>query len=186
MTGALILDRDGVLIEAASPGQYLRSWQDVRPIRGSIRTLFSLRDFGIRPILVMTNQSGIGRGVVRWDEVLDANRAFLDIASSAIDGFYLCPHAPEDDCDCRKPRDGMVRRAMFMHDFDPEKSLVVGDHHDDMGLAEAIGAEFILVKTGRGDSCLADLEAAAFFSIVADFRAAAPMIRVWWWRQMDS
>ena len=76
-------------------------------------------------------------------------------AGASLDGIYVCPHAPEDGCDCRKPRPGMALRAAADWHFDPRTAVVIGDKASDIGLGRAIGAKTILVRTGYGEAELA-------------------------------
>lgn len=187
MGGALILDRDGVLLECMGEAQYLTHLRDMEWIPGSRQALFDLsQKYAIHPIIVVTNQAGIGKGIVSWDRVLKVNRRFFVESHPCVNGYYLCPHAPEDACDCRKPKPGLVLRAAHSHGFDPKRSLIVGDCLTDMDLADAVGAEFILVETGRGESALREIAPLQPVTC-ADFLSAVPLILEWWSRSgIDS
>ena len=112
---------------------------------------------------------GVGRGIQHRLEPLHhfggldrmAGRAHFQIGvgpghpqlgeeGAAIDGIYICPHGPDDDCDCRKPLPGMVDQAVADHHFDPARAFMIGDKEVDVELGQAVGAETFLVRTGHG------------------------------------
>ena len=111
---------------------------------------------------VTTNQGGIGLGFYEEQFVLDLHKemsATVAAAGGRIDGWYYCPHYPTAvierlrmDCDCRKPKPGMIRQAATELPLDLSRSYVVGDKVADVGLARAVGAKGILVKTGHGEA----------------------------------
>lgn len=147
-----ILDRDGVLnreregVWLSDPSQW--EWED-----GSLQALQRLTQAGIK-ISIVSNQSGIGRGVVSRSEV-DGLHQWLEteLASESIElaGVYLCPHAPEDGCDCRKPLPGMVREAMAKSGVAKEHSILIGDDKRDLDAGRAAGVRVALVRTGKGE-----------------------------------
>ncbi len=150
MRAALFLDRDGVLNENR-PG-HVRSWEEYRFLPGvkdalarAARTEFA--------IVVVTNQSVIGRGFATRNTVEDIHRRMTaEIAASGgrVDAVYLCPHAPEDGCDCRKPRPGMLLAAAREMGLDLARSWMVGDAATDVAVAQAAGVRPVLVLSGRG------------------------------------
>jgi D-glycero-D-manno-heptose 1,7-bisphosphate phosphatase len=99
----------------------------------------------------------------------------LAAEDAAIDGIYLCPHGPDDDCACRKPLPGMVEQAVADHGFDPRLAFVVGDKAADVALAHAVGAAGILVRTGWGAKTERE-EDCAPDAIVDDLPAAVAWI----------
>ena len=110
------------------------------------------------PVIVITNQSGVGRGffpeslVGAVHELMTEQLAALDAHLEAI---YYCPHTSADGCDCRKPKLGMLEHAAREHSFDLRRSFVVGDRYVDIELAHGAGARGILVRTGYGEGELA-------------------------------
>lgn len=145
----LILDRDGTLIEER---HYLSDPAGVALLPGVGAALREARrlDLGL---LVVTNQSGVGRGYFSLDrlaEIHDRLQYLLAEESVELDGIYFCPHTPADDCRCRKPRPGMVEQAAREHGFDPSDAYVVGDKRCDVELGQATGATTFLVRTGYG------------------------------------
>jgi D-glycero-D-manno-heptose 1,7-bisphosphate phosphatase len=110
------------------------------------------------PVLVITNQSGVGRGYFPesfMKTIHDLMSEQLAAKDGHIDGFYYCPHTSSDDCHCRKPKLGMLERAAREHSLDLHRSFVVGDRYVDMELAHRAGARGIFVRTGYGEGELA-------------------------------
>lgn len=146
---AVFLDRDGTMIE--DPG-YLSEPDEVRLLPGAGRAVSMLNRAGL-PVVVVTNQSGIGRGFFRAERLGEIHARLEEVLAeegARIDGIYFCPHLPQDRCRCRKPAPGMVERACGELGLDPEKSYVVGDKASDVGLARNVGAKAVLVMTGEG------------------------------------
>lgn len=145
----VLIDRDGTInVEK----HYLSDPDQLELYPGvgaAIRRLNRL-DLGVA---VVTNQSGIARGyfdLVRLDRVHDRLFAMLEAEGAAIDGIYVCPHGPKDECGCRKPLPGMVNQAVAEHNFDPARSFMIGDKEADVELGHAVGAISLLVRTGHG------------------------------------
>jgi D-glycero-D-manno-heptose 1,7-bisphosphate phosphatase len=149
-----ILDRDGTINEEVG---YVLHPAEMRLLPGAADAIRRLRELGLG-IVVVTNQSPIGRGLLteqRLGDIHDRLRELLGDEGASIDEIEFCPHTPEDGCTCRKPRTGMVDRAARRLDFDPSQAFLVGDHAGDMQLGRAVGAETILVLTGHGaEECL--------------------------------
>lgn len=149
-----ILDRDGTVIVERN---YLSDPAQVELIPGAAQGLRELRELGFG-LLVVTNQSGIGRGYfneTRLAEVHQKLRELLAGEGIGLDGIYYCPHVPEDDCRCRKPETRLLEIAAADHSFDPGQSFVIGDKPCDVELGRNIGAPTILVRTGYGQEIAA-------------------------------
>lgn len=137
MRPAVFLDRDGTLVH---DGGYLHRPEDYRRLPGVAEGLGLLRGAGFR-LVVVTNQSGIGRGyfgaadLARFQEVLVEDLRSLGVE---LDGIYVCPHRPDEDCPCRKPRPGLVHRAIRELDLDPARSFAVGDRPRDVELVHTV------------------------------------------------
>jgi histidinol-phosphate phosphatase family protein len=156
MKRAVFLDRDGTLIEEAG---YLDRLDrlSIYPYTVDAVRLFNRAGFAV---IVISNQSGIGRGVVRESFVAEAHAhisARLAAGGASLDGFYYCPHHPDASvaafrqrCECRKPAAGMLITAAAEHGLDLTRSFVVGDRWDDVGAARAAGAKGVLVRSGYG------------------------------------
>lgn len=147
----VFLDRDGTL--NYDPG-YLQSAAELHVLPGVAAALARLKAAGAR-LVVVTNQSGIGRGFLTLKD-LEAIHArlqgILEQGDAALDAIYFCPHHPNDGCRCRKPGTGMVERAVSELQVDLKRSYVVGDRARDMQLARNVGAKAILVPSGQIDA----------------------------------
>jgi D-glycero-D-manno-heptose 1,7-bisphosphate phosphatase len=172
----VILDRDGTInVEVG----YVLDGGELELIPGAIEGLRGLRALGLG-LVVATNQSPIGRGMLapeRLDAIHDRLRALLREGGVELEGIYVCPHAPEDGCGCRKPEPGLALRAAREHGFDPAEAFVVGDHAADMLMGRRIGATTILVRTGHGEEELMNGAGDHADHVVADLNEAAGVIR---------
>lgn len=147
---AVFLDRDGVLIE--NRADYVKSWDEVEFLDGAFDAIRRLNDAGFG-VVIVTNQSVVGRGLVSLDIAIQLNDRFLSEFTSRglrIDGIVMCPHAPEAKCWCRKPAAGMLVRGAQELGVELDGSFMVGDAVSDIVAATAVGARPILVRTGRG------------------------------------
>ncbi|MCZ2803745.1 HAD-IIIA family hydrolase [Modestobacter sp. VKM Ac-2983] len=138
----VLFDRDGTLVHDVP---YNGDPAEVRPVDGAREVLDALRARGVRTGLV-TNQSGVGRGLITRAQA-DAVNARVAELLGPFDTVQVCPHAPEDGCDCRKPAPGMVKAACAELDVDPSRVVVIGDIGADVEAATAAGAAAILVPT---------------------------------------
>jgi D-glycero-D-manno-heptose 1,7-bisphosphate phosphatase len=110
------------------------------------------------PVIVITNQSGVGRGYFPESLVQTVHELMtqkLAAEGAHLESIYCCPHTSADGCDCRKPKLGMLERAAREHVLDLRRSFVVGDRYVDIELAHRAGARGILVRTGYGEGELA-------------------------------
>jgi D-glycero-D-manno-heptose 1,7-bisphosphate phosphatase len=168
-----LIDRDGTINEER---HYLATPDEVALIPGSADALVRLRDLGFG-IVVVTNQAEVGRGNLALAElgrINDRLRELLAENGARVDAIEVCPHRPEDGCDCRKPKPGMALRAAGRFGFAPDASVVIGDHLADLGMGRAIGATTILVRTGHGAE--AEPKAGALADHVTDDLADAVTI----------
>lgn len=170
----VLLDRDGTMIVER---EYLAEPAGVALLPGAAEGMRLLQAAGFG-LVVITNQSGIGRGY--FDEKALAAvharlRELLATEHVSLDGIYYCPHVESDQCVCRKPRTGLVEQAAKEIDFDPKQSFVVGDKAIDVELGKAIGAASLLVRTGYGSEHERRGTCRPNF-VVDDLRAAAAMI----------
>jgi D-glycero-D-manno-heptose 1,7-bisphosphate phosphatase len=151
MYPGIFLDRDGVIIQ--NRANYVRSWADVAFIPGSLAALARLKDSPYR-ILIITNQSAIGRGLLlpqTADEINEKMIGEINKAGGRVDGIFICPHQPEDNCACRKPRPGLILQAVQAWQIDLAKSILIGDNLSDLQAGQAAGvARLALVRTGLG------------------------------------
>lgn len=143
---AVFLDRDGTVVEEVN---YLARVEDLQLFPFTFDAVRLLKESGYL-VIVVTNQSGIGRGI--YDEA-DMNAIHKQIQvelADAIDGFYFCPHLPCDGCDCRKPNVGMITSATADFDIDLENSWMVGDKKIDVETGQKANLRTALVLTGYG------------------------------------
>ena len=157
---AVFLDRDGVINENLD-GTYVQSWDSFRFLPGSLEAIASLTRAGY-PIVVVTNQQGIGKGIMTEVTLEEIHRRMLvsiQDQGGSVAAVLHCPHLVEAACPCRKPQPGMFRDAAERLGLDLERSVVVGDALSDVQAALSAGCRAILVKTGRGGAALADVAA---------------------------
>jgi len=151
MYPSIFLDRDGVLIENRS--DYVRDWSQVNIIPEAIHAL-SLAPIKKYKVVIVTNQSAVGRGLILLETAQDINRRLINLIreqGGQIDSVYMCPHAPEDSCSCRKPLPGLLLQAAKDLSLDLRRSWMIGDAWSDVQAGEAAGLRAtILLKTGRG------------------------------------
>jgi HAD superfamily hydrolase (TIGR01662 family) len=168
---AVLFDRDGTLIHDVP---YNGDPAAVVPVPGALGALARLRRAGV-PVGLVTNQSGVARGLLTLDQVQAVNARVADLLGP-FDVTVVCPHGADDGCDCRKPRPGMVRRAASRLGVPPERCALVGDIGSDVGAALAAGARPILVPTDvtRADEVAAAPEVAADLAAAVDLLLGAP------------
>jgi D-glycero-D-manno-heptose 1,7-bisphosphate phosphatase len=149
ITKAAILDRDGTLIVEKN---YLHDPDGVEILPGVIEGLTLLRQYGYC-LIMATNQAGVGRGYYSLDEMHAVNervQALLFDKGIELDAVYFCPHAPDEQCQCRKPAPGMLEQAACERGISFESSFVVGDKESDVLLGKLAGMQALLVRTGYG------------------------------------
>ena len=154
MKEALFLDRDGVINEDRE--DYVKSWPEFRFIPGVRSALKRLRKAGI-PVVVITNQSVIGRGMITEKELSVIHERMgnaVQKTGGLLQKIYYCPHHPGDRCRCRKPRIGLLKRAAKEMDLDLKKSIFVGDTLKDIQAGNRAGCRTLLVQTGQGKESL--------------------------------
>ncbi len=156
---AVFLDRDGTLIEEVN---YLSRVEDLRLFPFAAKAVRLLKDNGFL-VIVVTNQSGIGRGIYTEADMHSIHEAIQTELSDAIDAFYFCPHLPDAGCRCRKPNTGMIESAMSDFVIDIENSWMVGDKKIDVETGLAAGLQSSLVLTGYGQQHKELLEQRAKF-----------------------
>jgi len=165
----VFLDRDGTVIEEK---HYLSTPEGVELLPTVGETIARLNELGV-PVVVVTNQAGIARGYFAEDCLAPIHArldALLAGYGARIDHYEYCPHHPTEglgkyrrDCDCRKPRPGMLQRAAELLQIDLSQSLMVGDRPGDVQAGQAAGCRSALVRTGYGSGVvLTDLELPRF------------------------
>jgi histidinol-phosphate phosphatase family protein len=143
----IFLDRDGTIIRDV---EYLARPEQVELLAGAAEAIARANQRGI-PVILVTNQSGIGRGFFSHADYARGHDALvraLGAQGARIDGMYYCPHAPDDACDCRKPGAGMFRRALREHAIPPGGiPILIGDRWRDIAAAAELGGVGILVPS---------------------------------------
>ena len=171
---AVFLDRDGVLMEDTSSPDHV---DEVRLIDAGPQALRRLKDAGFK-LFVVTNQSGVARGYFSRETVEQIHalldRHFAD-AGVTLDRYYVCPHHPEDNCDCRKPKPKFLLEAAREFKLDLTRSYMVGDRATDVQCGINAGTRTILVLTGAGRDTLTKNEIKPNY-VAADIGAATDWI----------
>jgi D-glycero-D-manno-heptose 1,7-bisphosphate phosphatase len=150
MKRAVFLDRDGVINKNRE--DYVKSWDEVEFLPGVLSALKELAGSDFM-IFVLTNQSAVGRGLLSIATLEEMHRQMKTVITGQggrIDGFYYCPHRPDEKCTCRKPAPGLLLTASSEHGLQLEKSYFVGDARSDMEAAVNAGCQPVLVMSGRG------------------------------------
>ena len=151
---AVFLDRDGTIAEEVGYLNHASRFRMFPFVAGAVRRL----NEASLPVIIVTNQSGVGRGYFPESLVHTVNELMtqqLAKTGAKIDAIYYCPHTSAENCSCRKPKIGMLERAAKEHALDLQRSFVVGDRNGDMELARNARARSILVRTGYGAGELA-------------------------------
>ena len=146
---AVFLDRDGTINTEVD---YLKSVKDLRLIKNTAKAIRILNQNQIK-VIIVTNQSGISRGLFSIDDLENVHNELkrrLHRKGAYIDAIYYCPHHPDDECSCRKPKSGMFKLAAKDFDLKLNKCYIIGDKLTDIKAANNISAKGILVKTGYG------------------------------------
>jgi D-glycero-D-manno-heptose 1,7-bisphosphate phosphatase len=156
LSPAVFLDRDGTIIEEVG---YLHRADQLVLFPWAVDAIRALNRAGL-PVVVVTNQSAIARGLLTEPVLVDIHRDLaerLAAGGARVDAYYYCPHHPDGPvaeyattCDCRKPATGLIERAARELGLDPHRSYVVGDKWVDVALARGVGARAILVRSGHG------------------------------------
>ncbi|BDX01296.1 D,D-heptose 1,7-bisphosphate phosphatase [Marinomonas pontica] len=148
----ILLDRDGVINQDSDA--YVKSVEEWQPIPGSIKSIAALSKAGFN-VFVVTNQSGIARGY--YDDITlqamhDKMIALVEAEGGTISGIQYCPHGPDDNCHCRKPKSGMIENieAELGLSFEEHPAIMVGDSLRDLQAGNARGCSPVLVLTGKG------------------------------------
>ncbi|MBI5461969.1 MAG: D-glycero-beta-D-manno-heptose 1,7-bisphosphate 7-phosphatase [Gammaproteobacteria bacterium] len=146
----VILDRDGVINEDSDA--YIKSPGEWQPIPGSLEAIARLNRADYR-VVVATNQSGVARGLFTLDTLNriheKMHRALAELGGN-VDAIFFCPHAPDDHCDCRKPKPGLFQEIEQRLGISLDNVPVIGDSLRDLQAAQAVGAQPWLVLTGKG------------------------------------
>lgn len=168
---AIFLDRDGTLVEEVN---FLSRVGDMRLFDETQPALQRLKTAGFL-LIVVTNQSGIGRGHFSAADMHAIHDEIQRRTGSLLDGFYFCPHLPDEGCKCRKPGIGMYLQAAADHPIDIASSWMIGDKLIDLEAGKNAGVRTVLVRTGYG-AVHADAAGALADAVAESLREAAEII----------
>ena len=172
--GLVILDRDGVINRDSNA--FVKSPDEWQPLPGSIDAIAAMTMAGFT-LAVASNQSGLARGLfdqAALDAMHHKMHKLVDAAGGRISKIVVCPHGPDDDCDCRKPKPGLLIQLAQHFDTEVDDVPVIGDALRDLQAAAAVNARPILVRTGKGGYTEAELpDALADVEIYDDLAGAA-------------
>lgn len=151
----IILDRDGVINHDSV--EFIKSPDEWLPVQGSLEAIAQLNQAGYK-VVVATNQSGISRKLFDMQTLNAIHQKMHDhaqLVGATIDAVFFCPHAADFNCDCRKPKPGMLREIGKRYDIDLKGVPVVGDSLRDLQAGFVLGCAPHLVLTGKGESTMA-------------------------------
>ncbi|UUO06298.1 HAD family hydrolase [Blastopirellula sp. J2-11] len=189
--GALFLDRDGTInIER----EYLADPAQLELLPGAAEAIAAANRAHV-PVIVVTNQSGVARGMFPESRIAEIHRRLDQLLAeqgASIDAYYYCPHHPKSasavyrvDCECRKPRAGMLYAAASQHGLDLQESVMIGDKPSDLGIGRFAGCQTILVRTGYGHETEQQLPAAVP-SLIGRFDSLLPAVEFWLHARSDK
>ena len=147
----VFLDRDGVINEYPGDTNYVNNWSEFAFIPGSIEGIKKLNACGFK-LCVISNQAGVAKGLYTQADLDRIDKGMLEEfkkQGAQIEGIYYCTHSPSDNCDCRKPKIGLLKQAVSDLGIIPQMSFFVGDSFRDMEAARCFGAKSILVLSGK-------------------------------------
>lgn len=150
----VLLDRDGVINHDSD--DFIKSPEEWLPIEGSLEAIALLNEHGYK-VVVVTNQSGVARGLfdaATLEKIHAKMQSMAEQKGGKIDAIYFCPHGPDDGCNCRKPKPGLLKAFAAERHASLIGMAVIGDSLRDLQSALAVGASPILVKTGKGRKTL--------------------------------
>ncbi len=149
MNIAVFFDRDGTICKDLG---YIDSEDKIVVIRGAGEAIRKLNEAGFK-VVIITTQSGVARGYFTIETLQRVNKRLTEILKkdgAQIDGIYFCPHHPDENCECRKPKPGLILKAKRKFNLNLKNSWVVGDKKEDIELGKNAGSKSILVLTGYG------------------------------------
>lgn len=175
----IILDRDGVINYDSD--EYIKSPDEWLPIPGSLDAIAQLNRSGFR-VLIATNQSGIARGfydVTMLDLIHERFVQELASVGGCIEGIFFCPHHPEDECACRKPKPGLLYQIQETYSLDLTETFFIGDSWGDVKAAQLAGCMPILVLSGKGQKTIETYPELMTIPNFPDLARAVPYVLSW-------
>lgn len=146
---AILLDRDGVIIRKAPEGEYVTRWHDVEFLPGALDAIQLFHRNGYK-LIVVTNQRGVATGKVDIENMHEIHKnigAAVVRNGGFISAVYYCPHDYSDQCDCRKPKPGMLLRAAADHDLVLPNCWMIGDSPTDVAAGKSVGCKTALIAS---------------------------------------
>jgi D-glycero-D-manno-heptose 1,7-bisphosphate phosphatase len=169
---SVFLDRDGVI--NVNRDDHVKSWDEFVFLPGALEGLGALAVLPVR-VIIVTNQSVVGRGIITLAQLNDIHARMVQVIEDhggRVDRIYVCPHAPCENCVCRKPKPGLLLQAASDCDLDLSRCFMIGDQEGDVEAARAAGCRAILVSTsGEGEATL------PVACVVPDLISAAEWLR---------
>jgi len=168
---AVFLDRDGTINREVG---YLRDPTQLELLPGAAKAIKLLNENGFLT-LIITNQSGVGRGYFTEETLHRIHEKLQNLLAKEgafIDAIYYCPHAPDANCECRKPETGLLRQAVIDLGVDLKHSYVVGDKWSDLEIGHRIGCKTVLILTGYGRQNLAKCRGRKIDYVASDLLSA--------------
>jgi D-glycero-D-manno-heptose 1,7-bisphosphate phosphatase len=175
MKRAVFLDRDGTINREVD---FLSDPSEVELLPGASEAIARLNN-GTWLVIVVTNQSGVGRGYFSKETVDSVHhklQVLLTKDNARLDAVYYCPHHPDDGCKCRKPALGMLQQAVVDYDIDLQRSFVIGDKLSDVEMGKHAGCRSVLVLTGYGEKAKNEAKVKGVDFIAQDLPAAVNWI----------
>jgi D-glycero-D-manno-heptose 1,7-bisphosphate phosphatase len=172
----VVLDRDGVINRESR--DFIRRPEEWLPLTGSMDAIADLTRAGFT-VVVASNQSGVGRGLFSADTLAAINDRMsrtVVAAGGRLDGVWCCPHRPEDGCECRKPRPGLLRQIEAHYGIPLQGVPAIGDSYRDLDAAWRVGARAMLVRTGNGRETENKLAPDAAVEVFTDLAAATALL----------
>lgn len=145
----VFLDRDGVINKKAEEHDYVKRLSEFEFIPKSKEALIKLSEKG-NQIIIVSNQAGINKGVIGEVDLNEINNYIQKESNNAISKFYYCPHRNEDNCECRKPKSGLLMQASKDYNLNLNECYYIGDSRDDVYASKKVGCKMIFVLTGQG------------------------------------
>ena len=147
---AFFLDRDGVINKERR--DYVKDISEFEIIDGALEAIKLIKENGFY-VVIITNQSAINRGIISVEKLFSIHKFLSDKLlvdyKTRIDGIYFCPHTPEENCMCRKPKSGLFLQAAKELDIELEKSVMIGDSQKDIDAAQSVGCKAVLIKNNE-------------------------------------
>ena len=156
LEGVVFLDRDGVI--NVDRTDYVKSWSEFKFLPGVFEALRLLARNKLR-VVVVTNQSAVNRGLMSPNTLEEIHQNMLDRVKEHgghVKAIYYCPHTPSENCECRKPKPGMVLKAVKDLDIDLGRSYLVGDSEKDIELAQSLDMKSVRISKGRSTISVSD------------------------------